>query len=231
MLSSRSALILADPRTLANPARAIDRLARAGLNFKCRGWRVTMVDGSSTPRGTSLSPTEDSGLRRFWALYFRHCGGALVSYSTQLVAFPVSGPAITGADYSTIPTSTIQVHVARRRHTIVATLTGNVLFTTNSAALRPGARAALAKLLTLIAAARGRITVVGYTDSRGGATINGPLSRARARSVARWIVMRAHVRPGRLTVHGLGARDPVATNATAVGRARNRRVVVTIHVG
>jgi len=49
-LSSRSALVLADPRTLANPARAIDQLARAGLNFECRGWRVTMVDGSSTAR-------------------------------------------------------------------------------------------------------------------------------------------------------------------------------------
>jgi outer membrane protein OmpA-like peptidoglycan-associated protein len=79
-------------------------------------------------------------------------------------------------------------------------------------------------------AARGRITVTGYTDSSGTPAINDPLSLARAATIGRWIEANSHVTSTRVSTAGHGAADPVADNATARGRAANRRVVIQIPV-
>jgi outer membrane protein OmpA-like peptidoglycan-associated protein len=68
-----------------------------------------------------------------------------------------------------------------------------------------------------------QIEVAGYTDSTGSAATNERLSRARAAAVGAYLVRRG-VPAGRLTARGYGPADPVASNATAEGRARNRRV-------
>ncbi|WAJ44441.1 OmpA family protein [Mycobacterium sp. Aquia_216] len=67
----------------------------------------------------------------------------------------------------------------------------------------------------------------GYTDNSGTESVNVPLSNNRAQTVANFLV--AHgVTGDRLTVRGLGSIDPVATNDTADGRAKNRRVEIVI---
>ncbi|MBH9738067.1 OmpA family protein, partial [Burkholderia cepacia] len=68
-----------------------------------------------------------------------------------------------------------------------------------------------------------RVTVTGYTDSQGAHAHNVRLSEARARAVA------TYLRTGGLQAEhfatvGRGAAEPVASNATAEGRAQNRRV-------
>jgi outer membrane protein OmpA-like peptidoglycan-associated protein len=223
-LNATQALDLAHSGTLANPARAINALAEAGLNFSCAGWRVTMVGGSLDPDGRPLTPGQDAGLQAFWRLYFEHCGGALVAYSTQIAQYPVSGITIQAADYQTIP-----IKIVRRPHLIIATLNSSVLFTTGSATLLPQADQGLQKLLPLLAKAT-RVEIAGYTDNTGTNAINQPLSKGRAGTVRSWILANSSIPASRIAAIGYGATRPVATNATAAGRAQNRRVVLTMHV-
>jgi outer membrane protein OmpA-like peptidoglycan-associated protein len=68
-----------------------------------------------------------------------------------------------------------------------------------------------------------RIRVEGHTDNVGSAPYNKDLSERRAASVVRYLV--AHGVPReRLDAAGFGFERPVASNATALGRAKNRRV-------
>lgn len=72
-----------------------------------------------------------------------------------------------------------------------------------------------------------RVTIIGHTDSTGTDAINNPLSVNRAASVRDYLVSRG-VALGAISIDGRGAREPVATNATAEGRARNRRVEIFV---
>lgn len=72
------------------------------------------------------------------------------------------------------------------------------------------------------------ISIVGHTDSTGSDAINDPLSRNRASAVANYLVSR-NVAANRITTAGAGARQPVASNNTAAGRAENRRVEITVN--
>jgi outer membrane protein OmpA-like peptidoglycan-associated protein len=110
---------------------------------------------------------------------------------------------------------------------VVATLHSDVVFQLGSARLQPSATAALTRLVLELKTAT-NVSVSGYTDSTGPETINMPLSRARARAVAQWIVSNAGVPATLVSARGFGPADPVASNATEQGRALNRRVTITI---
>lgn len=105
---------------------------------------------------------------------------------------------------------------------------GDVLFATDRADLRPTARDRLAALAGFLRNhPRIRIRIDGYTDSRASVAHNQALSEARANSVAS-AMADLGVDQGRIQTAGHGESDPVATNATAAGRQRNRRVEVTL---
>ena len=87
--------------------------------------------------------------------------------------------------------------------------------------------------LTAVAAAikacpDARIAVIGHTDNTGDDTDNDPLSRNRARSVADYLISQG-VPAGSVTATGAGSSQPVASNDTADGRARNRRTEITVN--
>ncbi len=71
------------------------------------------------------------------------------------------------------------------------------------------------------------VRVVGHTDNVGSAAYNMQLSRERALAVAR-ILVGYGVSPSRVTYSGHGLNEPIASNATASGRAQNRRVEILI---
>ncbi len=72
-----------------------------------------------------------------------------------------------------------------------------------------------------------RIRIEGHTDNVGTAAYNKDLSQRRAAAVVRYLVVKG-LAQGRLLSQGYGFEKPVASNATAFGRAKNRRVEFTI---
>lgn len=102
------------------------------------------------------------------------------------------------------------------------------LFATGSSKLSESEKrhlAPLAEVLTKYPEAEANI--VGHTDSTGSEKFNQRLSEQRAQAVADYLVEQG-VKAEQLTVRGAGESEPIASNDTAEGRAKNRRVEVTI---
>lgn len=105
---------------------------------------------------------------------------------------------------------------------------GGEAFASGQTALRPEAKGHLDNLIDFVQSQPSKpIRVIGYTDSTGSAEANRGVSLQRANSVANALIERG-VDRGRISTHGEGANNPVASNADAAGRAKNRRVVITL---
>lgn len=101
-------------------------------------------------------------------------------------------------------------------------------FDSGQAELKPDARAHMQKLVQFVQSKPAKhIRIEGHTDSVGSAAANRALSLQRAKSVRQALVA-SGVAANRISVVGAGAANPVASNASASGRARNRRVVVIL---
>jgi len=99
-----------------------------------------------------------------------------------------------------------------------------VNFETGRSVLTPESHTILDEVAaSLLAQPEVRVEIGGHTDNTGTRAINGRLSRERAQAVKAYLAQKG-VAPGRMEVRGYGPDRPIATNATAEGRARNRRV-------
>lgn len=104
----------------------------------------------------------------------------------------------------------------------------NVTFATGSATVADAFRPALNSVAkSLRKYPQSTVRVVGHTDSVGSDAINKQLSWDRANAVSR-ILVADGVGHTRITYSGRGAGEPITSNATAVGRAQNRRVEIVI---
>lgn len=102
----------------------------------------------------------------------------------------------------------------------------DISFDTGSAAIKPPLRAVLDPFAnSLRDDPSARLMIVGHTDNTGSDAINNPLSVERAQSVRDYLVTRG-VAASRVETAGRGDREPVASNATEAGRAKNRRVEI-----
>ncbi len=102
----------------------------------------------------------------------------------------------------------------------------DISFDTNSANLKPELRSVLEQFATGLKSNTGTLVrVVGHTDSKGNDAINNPLSQERANSVRNFLSDRG-VAEGRIETVGRGEREPIASNETVEGRAKNRRVEI-----
>lgn len=111
---------------------------------------------------------------------------------------------------------------------IKITFDSGILFDVNKADLQPAAQTNLASLATILAKYEDTdILIEGHTDSDGSDDHNLGLSERRAGSVRTYLSAQGISVP-RMTTMGYGETQPVADNATASGKAMNRRVEIAI---
>ncbi len=104
----------------------------------------------------------------------------------------------------------------------------NVFFSTGSYKLLPKSFKSLDGVADLMKADESlMIDVDGHTDSQGSDELNQTLSENRAKAVADYLISKG-VSASRLKSTGYGESRPVADNATAAGRAKNRRTEMTV---
>lgn len=103
----------------------------------------------------------------------------------------------------------------------------NLQFKPNSPELEDGEAARLNQIARVLKTTEARLLVEGHTARVGDAADEQSLSEERARAVAQALSERG-VKAGRFITKGWGGRKPIDTNDTAEGRARNRRVEITI---
>lgn len=111
---------------------------------------------------------------------------------------------------------------------VVITLSGSVLFASDKATLLPEARTRLGQVTTALLDTKERhLSIEGYTDSQGKDAYNLDLSQRRADAVRTYLISQGYP-PDLISAHGAGKAAPIADNATAEGRANNRRVEIII---
>lgn len=104
----------------------------------------------------------------------------------------------------------------------------DILFDFNKSTLRPEGREVLSKIAGILLVAKDyRMKLEGYTDIIGSDAYNLKLSQRRADSVHDYLAQ-AGISPDRMESVGFGKTNPVASNATAAGRQKNRRVEILI---
>src|SRR5438132_5701084 len=114
----------------------------------------------------------------------------------------------------------------------VVTILGDGLFKPGEATIGADDQWLLGRIADALKRVPGQVDVIGHSDNIPIRTLRFPsnweLSRARAESVAR--LLAAGIGPGRIRADGRGDAEPVTANDTPQGRAKNRRVEITLHV-
>lgn len=124
------------------------------------------------------------------------------------------------------------VAVHRESTGLVISLREFAFFDSGSATLRPAAIPALDRIASILAMRTCRLRIEGHTDNvpihTAQMASNWELSTARATELVRLLIVRYNFSPQRLSAAGYAEYHPIASNASAQGRAQNRRVDVVI---
>jgi chemotaxis protein MotB len=129
-----------------------------------------------------------------------------------------------------------QMHIERLQNAIKVSVNGELLFPSGGWEMPAQGQQSIAKIAAILAPQQTtKINVNGYTDNtpigpglmRQGVTSNLILSQKRADNVMQYMISQG-VKPNLVSAQGFGEADPVASNATADGKAQNRRVELTL---
>lgn len=120
------------------------------------------------------------------------------------------------------------VSVSREGDGIILNMPGDIIFKSGSDDLSSD----FYKVLNSVAKVLNKydktiVTVVGFTDNTGSDKTNLALSKKRTESVVAYL-QNQKVKTERFVVDGLGESEPIASNKTAEGRAKNRRVEISL---
>lgn len=128
-----------------------------------------------------------------------------------------------------------EVGLEAAEQTITITLPNTALFNAGKADLKKSSYSELDHIVSVLNErypAR-QIDVVGHTDSqpikKSKWKDNWELSAQRALSVTRYLIQRG-IAPDKIRAIGRGESQPIASNAAATGRAKNRRVEIVVHI-
>jgi chemotaxis protein MotB len=129
-----------------------------------------------------------------------------------------------------------KAQISRLQGAIKYTVNSDLLFAPGGWEMRPQGKQVIADMAAKLAPAQqNKITVNGYTDNapigpelqRQGITSNQILSQKRAENVMQYLISQG-LKPDLVSAQGFGDASPVASNDTAQGRAKNRRVELTL---
>lgn len=113
----------------------------------------------------------------------------------------------------------------------VVTIRGDELFASGSASIKGDFEPLMLRIAEAVAKVKGNVKVTGHSDNQRIATLRFPsnwaLSQARAEEVRNLLAARTG-QPQRFTAQGLSDTEPLASNDSAQGRAKNRRVEITV---
>ena len=132
-----------------------------------------------------------------------------------------------------------QVRITRLQGAIQVDVNSELLFPSGGWQMPPSAAQTIAKMAPILAPQQqNKLMVNGYTDNTPigpelasqGVTTNLILSQKRAQTVMNYLISQG-VNPAMVSSQGFGDANPVAPNDTAAGRAKNRRVTLTLVAG
>jgi len=160
------------------------------------------------------------------------------AFVTALMGTTFLGGCVSQSDYNALEAQNraLQEQVGRLQGAIRYTVNSDLLFPSGSWRMSTDGKDIISKLASQLAATQQtKLVVNGYTDNapvgatlrRQGVTSNQILSQRRAEDVMQFMISKG-VRPDMISAQGHGEANPVASNDTAEGRARNRRVEITL---
>jgi OmpA-OmpF porin, OOP family len=118
---------------------------------------------------------------------------------------------------------------SKKGTTVLASGEWHITFESGRAALRPDAKDIVEQIYNLlIQAENSKVEIVGHTDDTGTRDGNYSLSQARAEAVKSYLMQKGIPGSRFQKIDGKGQDEPVADNSTMAGKAKNRRVVVTL---
>ena len=118
----------------------------------------------------------------------------------------------------------------RTEQGLITKLKSDILFDTGKSDLKSAAKQNIAKMAAIIKKyPEDVLTIKGYTDNTGSASVNKELSEKRAESVKYHLIL-GGVPAETVSVVGMGPAAPVAENTSAEGRSKNRRVEIEVTV-
>jgi chemotaxis protein MotB len=128
------------------------------------------------------------------------------------------------------------VTISKLQGRLTVTIVDRVMFDSGEAVLKPDGAAVMQKIADLLAShPELKIHVIGHTDNvpirqtaQSRFASNWELSTARALAAVHFLTEKAGVAPRRLGAVGYGEFRPIADNSTAEGRAKNRRIAITV---
>ncbi|QBF28972.1 DotU family type VI secretion system protein [Pseudomonas tructae] len=142
---------------------------------------------------------------------------------------PVERPRLAGFLASDIKAGRVSVEDAVDRS--VVTLRGDELFASASSSINDSLQPLMLRIADAIGQVKGQVRITGHSDNRPIATLRFPsnwaLSQARAEQVQQILAAKTG-QPARFSAQGLSDTEPLAPNNTAEGRAKNRRVEITV---
>jgi len=128
------------------------------------------------------------------------------------------------------------VTISQLQGKLTVTIVDRVMFDSGEAELKPDGASVMQKIATLLAGhPELKIHVIGHTDNvpirptaQSRFASNWELSTARALAAVHFLTEKAGVDARRVGAVGYGEFRPIADNATTEGRAKNRRIAITI---
>lgn len=127
-----------------------------------------------------------------------------------------------------IQASNAEMELSRTKdNRLMITMPGDISFMSGSADINPANYQALTVIANEVKTNNMTMMITGHTDNTGSVALNDSLSKARANSVASYMYAQG-IPFGAVKTEGLSMHQPIASNATPDGRARNRRVEIIL---